>query len=73
MVIFFVYAKSTNGMSVSLSPGTRFCDIVVLKHNLVTFSQEAFSCMNEGDVSEKLKQELHVSDYFNATDELINC
>ena len=30
IIIFFVYAKSTSGMSFSRCPRTRFCDIVIL-------------------------------------------
>lgn len=68
---FFVYAKPNNGMTVTLSPGAKFCEIVVMKHRTVALSYEAFSSVNVGDDSERLRQELHVSDYVHTTDKLI--
>ena len=29
---FCVYAKSNNGMSVHIHPGTIFCDVVIMRH-----------------------------------------
>ena len=68
---FFVYAKSTNGMKVNVLSGASFCDVVNLKHRSVTLSQEAFSCTSL-PVADTLQQELHVSDFVEATDGLIS-
>ena len=68
---FFVYARSTNGMSINLWPGSRFCDVVILKHKMVALSQEIFPSLCVGDGSDDLRREMEISDYSEATEDLI--
>ena len=70
---FFVYARSNNGKSVRLFPGDVFCSLLIMKDSSVTLSMDALPCMNaDDDDPDSIRQELHMSDFVEASDQLIN-